>query len=722
MKTFVTLVCIFPFLLFSQQPEMSQKSLQDLMWIKRNAPAVLKGNTLLLTEFPLMKIGTHQYVSFIGKLREGMADHAFPEGVIIGKGKGKIRSVRIRLDALDKLQELTQIEYLELAGKIRPALDRALYDTRTDSVHAGTGLPQSYTGKDVIIGVNDWGFDYTHPMFYDTLLQNTRILAAWDQFKRSGPQPDGFNYGTEYGNATELIAAQGDTSNQLSYSTHGTHVSGIAGGSGAGIGAKGMAFESQFLFTTIQVDEAAALDSWEWMYEKAQEHQKRLVVNMSWGLYHFGTNDGTSLLSQAITEYTDLGVLFVSSAGNNGNVNFHFQREFHNDSIKSRINFYDYALHDSLWGQSIHGWGEVGKNFDVKMQVRASDNSLLAETVYFPTSMNGYDEGFLVVHSNNDTIWYTIAAQQAHPQNARPTARLCVNNKNTNLRIDLVARADEGNIHFWNLVMLTTNGGNWGMPFTSNGSGYIAGDKFFGIGEPSCAEDALTVAAHLSEYLHPNGVTLLGGSRADFSSIGPLYNGTMKPDVSAPGHNVVSSISSFTDDAYSSSASLQFNGRTYHFSGMSGTSMSSPVVTGICALIWEVNPYLTPRQVKTIVMETARRDNYTGTIPAAGSTSWGFGKIDAKAAVERAILTVGLEELPASESKQWEVYPNPSGSVISVSGFDTMDTVHLFDATGKEIRLDALKKTWDISGYAPGVYVFRIISGNKVYQKKIVIQ
>lgn len=35
-------------------------------------------------------------------------------------------------------------------------------------------------------------------MFYDTLLENTRILAAWDQYKTSGPRPAGFEYETAY--------------------------------------------------------------------------------------------------------------------------------------------------------------------------------------------------------------------------------------------------------------------------------------------------------------------------------------------------------------------------------------------------------------------------------------------------------------------------------------------------------------------------------------------
>lgn len=721
MKALLSLIFTVPFFLFSQQPEMSQKSLLDLTFIKRNIRSIAGGNQQLIAELPLVNIDGHQYVSFLGKLKNSAGAISAPEGVIIGKGRGKIRSVRIRLDALHRISELSQIQYLELAGKIQPALDRVVFDTRVDSVHAGLGLPRSFTGKNVIIGVNDWGFDYTSPMFYDTLLQDTRILAVWDQFRRSGPAPQDFNYGSEFSTPAELLGIQSDTSNQLSYSTHGTHVAGIAGGSGAGVITKGMAFESEFLFTTILVDEAAALDSWYWMYEKAQEYQKRLVVNMSWGLYHFGTNDGTSLLSQAIEEFTDSGVLFVSSAGNNGSSNFHFQREFNSDSIRSRINFFDYALHDSLWGQSIHGWGETGKKFEVKIQVRAANGTLLGETPYYPITMNNYDEGLIIANAA-DTVWFNVAAQEMHPQNLRPTVRFRVKNTHTSLRVDLVVRAEEGKVHFWNVVELSTNGGNWGMPFTSGGTGYIAGDNKYGIGEPACADDALTVASHSGSYLHSNGTTVIGGSLSSFSSNGPRYDEVLKPDISAPGSSVLSSVSSFTDDSYTEASSVHFQGRDYPFARLSGTSMSSPVVTGVCALIWEANPFLSPRQVKQIIIETARRDNHTGQIPPEGDVRWGFGKVNARLAVYNALHVVGVENQSVSAEKEWSVYPNPANLTLSVTGFEVMDIVHLFDVSGKEIKLDAAKNTWSVDGFAPGTYLFRVVSNNRVYQKKVVIQ
>jgi minor extracellular serine protease Vpr len=718
MKKILLLLVLFPSVLLSQAPEISQKSLQDINAINRSKAFIPK-DEILLRELPIMLIDNAYYVSFVGKLRS-LNDAISPkEGVIIGQGKGLIRSVRIRLDKLDVISSLSMLSHLELAGKIKPYLNKALFDTRVDSVHTGLGLDRAYTGKNVLIGINDWGFDYTHPMLYDTLLQQTRIFAAWDQFKRSGPHPQGYAYGTEYATAAALLAAQTDTTNQLNHSTHGTHVAGIAGGSGAGVMSKGMAFEAQFLLTTILVDEAAVLDSWNWLYDKAHEAQKNLVVNMSWGLYHFGTSDGSSLLSQAITEYTDLGVLFVSSAGNNGGVKFHFNRTFNNDSIKSRITFYDYALHDSLWGQSIHGWGEVGKNFEVKIQVKQGITNI-AETPYFSTLMNGYDEGFIVVNIN-DTIWYNIAGQSSHPQNGRPTVRFRIKNKHTNYLIDLVVRAQSGEVHFWNLVELTTNGGNWGQSFNSGGAGYIAGDAKYGIGEPSCAEDCLTVAAHISEYLHSNGTTLLGGARETFSSIGPLYSGIHKPDISGPGSQVISSISSFTTDTYTPMYSTTFNGRTYDFAKLSGTSMSSPAVAGICALIWEANPYLSPRQVKQIIMETARQDNKTGVISAPGSVEWGMGKVNARLAVKLALESLGLENMDVQTNDNWQVFPNPSSDVISINGLENSTSVHLVDASGKMISLDAKQTSWSVKNLTPGMYVIRVVSNNSVYQKKLTI-
>ncbi|MBK8659377.1 MAG: S8 family serine peptidase [Bacteroidetes bacterium] len=59
---------------------------------------------------------------------------------------------------------------------------------------------------------------------------------------------------------------------------------------------------------------------------------------------------------------------------------------------------------------------------------------------------------------------------------------------------------------------------------------------------------------------------------------------------------------------------------------LQGTSMSSPAVGGIIALLLEANLSLTPQQVKDILATTAIVDSSTGIIPAQGSLPWGYGK------------------------------------------------------------------------------------------------
>ena len=606
--------------------------------------------------YPIYQINGEWYLSMLGRTNSQFNSTALQDHYILFQNPvAGILTLKVPFQQLNAIEQLNGITYLQIAARIHNNLDKAIIDLRADSVHLGIGLPQGYAGKDVLIGITDWGFDYTHPVFYDTLLQQHRIYAAWDQYKSSGPAPNGFNYGTEYSNTQSLLAAGSDTANIYSYSTHGTHVAGIAGGGGATAAYRGVAYEAQFLFVTFLIDEGAVLDAWQWMYQKAIATDKRLVINMSWGLYHFGTLDGTSLLSQAITAFSNLGVVFVNSGGNNGNVNFHLKKTFTNDVLKSRIEFYDYNANPNMWGQSIHAWGEVGQSFSNGIIVTNTSNAVLAQSPLYSTSLSSnYVDTFLVV--NQDTIWYNISADAAHPLNGRPQIRLRVKNTHANLRVQLHSTASSGTVHYWNVTELITEVGNWGMAFLAAGTGTTSGDNQNGISEPSCADDVISVAAYATQYATASG-SLVGGALASFSSKGPRYDGAMKPDIAAPGVGIASAISSFTDGNYTSVANTNFNNTTYHFAKFSGTSMAAPMVAGVAALMLEANPYLSSAQVKEIMMQTARQDSYTGVIPNEGSPQWGAGKINAYAAVQLAVQTLGV--LDTKPQIEWSVYPNP---------------------------------------------------------------
>jgi minor extracellular serine protease Vpr len=664
-----------------------------------------------LERFPVSAIHGRHFVSLYGKPRASATWQNFRDaGVLIGTQTAGIATIKVPLELVHQLDFSSVYSYIEIPAKAYPHLNRALADTHADSVQHGWGLPEAFTGEDVLIGVTDWGFDYTHPMFYDTLLQASRIYAAWDQYKQAGDVPAGYAYGAEYDTPSELQPAGSDTANIYSYHTHGTHVAGIAGGSGAGTPYRGFAFESQFLFATFLIDAASVIDAFYWMKAKADASGKRLVVNMSWGLYHMGTLDGNSLLSQVLADLSEEGVVFVASAGNNGNVNFHIKKVFDNDSFTSHIQFYDYNANANMWGQSITMWGEQGQNFAAGISVYNSSGTLLVSSPLYGTTMNGYLDSMLI--SGNDTIFFNVAAESANPLNGLPNMRLRVKNTDTSLKVILNSAAAAGTVHYWNVTELTTGVGNWGMPLVAYGTGGLSGDAQYSIGEPTCSPDAISVAAYLSGYFNANGVPL-GGGIASFTSIGPLYTEEMKPDIAAPGVSVGSSISSFTDASYSAIQTISFNGADYDFARFSGTSMASPCVAGIVALMLDANPDLSPAQVKQIIKTTARTDDHTGTITAPGHTRWGMGKINAYQAVVAALNTISVDEL---ESGSWlAIYPNPASESVQVLAPDNaqLERITLTSADGKRMDVELQGNLFDCSGFPAGVYIVEGTFGGK---------
>ena len=636
-------------------------------------------------------------------------------GIYVGTVIKDIVSLKVPLNKINQLYDLKGVSHLDLANKVMPLVDRIDYDTRLDSVKMAIDLPQTYTGKGVYIGFLDWGYDYTHPNYYDTLMENYRVVAAWDQFKTSGPAPQGFNYGTEYIGFDALQTAGSDTANIYSYGYHGGHVAGIAAGGGAGIGIKGVAYESEMLFATFLIDAAAVLDAYEWMYQKAHSAGKRLVINQSWGLYYMGNLDGTSLLSQAIDNYSELGVVFTSSAGNNGNTNFHIEKTFEmNESLYSGVGF-STTSSPHYWGQSISAWGTEGAPFSIGFQVYNSGQQLLGESdLFHSVSTTTYVDTLMVIGS--DTVYYNLTMENENPFNNRPSARLRVKRTTSSHNLVLRIQANEGTVHAWNVAELSTGVGNMGTAFTSFGPNSVAGNSLYGIGEPACTESVIAVASHQIGSLNINGA-FTGGHLSNFSSSGPLYNGQLKPDISAPGANITSSISSFTDASISALQSVEFNGKTYSFARLSGTSMSSPVVAGIAALVLEANPYLSAAQVKSILLNTAYTDVRTGEIGPDGDIKWGWGKVDAYNAIKKALNTVSIDEKKLIH-QEIIAYPNPTSGTVYFKNVTSTQMVYIYDVKGQLILNTLLEDTnhLDIRALPKGTYLIKFSSNNQTFR------
>lgn len=130
------------------------------------------------------------------------------------------------------------------------------------------------------------------------------------------------------------------------------------------------------------------------------------------------------------------------------------------------------------------------------------------------------------------------------------------------------------------------------------------------------------------------GATTIDGFRVLFSSAGPTADGRIKPDVMAPGANVWSA--SAGSDSYS---------------GQDGTSFSAPLVTGVCALLLQQNPSLTPYELIELLHKTATRNDRPDTL-----MGWG---------IVQAAWAAGLD-VANENGTGVELWPNPMDDLVRI--------------------------------------------------------
>lgn len=637
-------------------------------------------------------------------------------GMVIGAQAGQIITLRVPVEALPLLESNKEVLQYSISHRIAaPECNNTRFDTRTDSVQNGLGIDDdtSFNGEGVYIGITDWGFDYTHPNINNIKKDNYRVEMAWDHFRLAGPAPAGFDYGTLINTRTDLLIAKGDTSNLYGYGTHGTHVAGISAGRGYDGNYIGQAPYAKLLLCSFGLGEKEWMDGVAWMKQVAQDSARRLVVNSSWGMYSFSTLDGSSLLSQAINAWSDEGVVFCTSGGNNGHstVPFHVSRTFRNDTVDtlrtvavraSEI----YSIMET--GQVLIMWGEEGKDFSAGLKIWEDSAHSWRSPMY--STADGDTVIYDTIHCDDVNVGYRIMIEHSNPFDQRPHIQIDVNKvmKQTHLLIT----ANEGTVHAWNVANKENHAGNEGCTFSSrNLEGYVSGDNMYGVGEPACAAKCISVAAHNADRIRNNGSYLLG-DLADFSSSGPLINGVMKPEISAPGVNVASSISAWTTSSYMAVFTKTYLGQRYIWAEMSGTSMSSPAVTGVVALMLQANPALSVDQIRNIIFTTARNDEKTGPLVANDSMDyrWGWGKIDARKAVNQALSLVGINQVENLRTPL-KVYPNPATSTVTVKTFcgePQKLLVYSVDGRLLQQRTVTHETTFDINGWTPGIYIVRV--------------
>ncbi|HEV8200524.1 MAG TPA: S8 family serine peptidase, partial [Candidatus Polarisedimenticolia bacterium] len=114
------------------------------------------------------------------------------------------------------------------------------------------------------------------------------------------------------------------------------------------------------------------------------------------------------------------------------------------------------------------------------------------------------------------------------------------------------------------------------------------------------------------------------GTLASFSSPGPTRDGRLKPEITAPGFGVSSTLSIDATPLAPGDVPLQMPDLVHWI--LPGTSFSAPHIAGIYAQLLSMNPTLDAAQAKQILIATARVDNFVTPPP---NNDWGYGKVGA---------------------------------------------------------------------------------------------
>jgi uncharacterized membrane protein len=189
---------------------------------------------------------------------------------------------------------------------------------------------------------------------------------------------------------------------------------------------------------------------------------------------------------------------------------------------------------------------------------------------------------------------------------------------------------------------------------------------------------------------HAGGV--LPGTLTGFSSRGPssLFPNAYIPTIMAPGQNIRSSLPGGVYQAWS------------------GTSMASPHATALVGLMWSANPGLAGMVEETmdIIRDTAvpltgvGGSNCGGDYDTGPNNDWGFGTIDALAAVEAAILFGGVGNLDGTVTDQDTSAPIAGATVQAMLDPDTGWSA-VTDANGYYNRV-VLSGTYTVTASAFG--------------------
>ena len=529
-------------------------------------------------------------------------------------------TVTIPNNAVGEASDIHGVNMIDISHRVHLLTDSVSSSTHAKMVNEGVNLPQSYTGKGVVLGVVDTGIDFNHRAFLDSNLKN-RISRMYMPHDNTGKPVEGLP-GSEYA-GDEILSLKYDAKE-----THGTHTTGIAGGSIVNA-YRGMAPDAELVLCALgdELTEVNVVNGVQYIAQYAASVGKPCVINLSLG-NHDGPHDGNGFMSRAFDEIAQRyrNVIIVLAAGNEGNMPLYIHKTISSAQSLATI------LSDSE--AEVDAWSNKPKPFGLKILLYNTHNPHIAYTtdcLMSDTTFNFNSNEFFaqavrsgklsVSFGKNDITGNTNIYLKSDMRMKSP------------YKIGLEYQADEEiDLRVWECSQASS--------FQSYGmKGFTDGSDKCSISDMATGHYTISVGACVNRNFH---TTCYGdkvrdtyaaiGTISSFSSYGVDVNGVSHPYIVAPGQVVISSVNSYlSEPSQCAMTEVDAAGRTCFWGVSSGTSMAAPCVAGIVALWQEANPHLTIEQVKSIMATSADKSNN------AVGIRFGNGRIDAYQGILQAL-------------------------------------------------------------------------------------
>ncbi len=746
---FSILVIFLLYLGLCQAQFENSKMSTDLLLLHQNRDSHPSGQKI-----PILIKGNLDSISKLVEETNGIFKYAY----------GEIAAVQIDVSALELLvnhPSLKRLEYKKVKlSKLFYEDSTADVNNRIRSVHAGLGdLPQAFRGEGIILGIIDDGFEWRHPDFLNAD-SSSRIQFLWDQAHFN---PNYFEH--FYGYGSSWNKQQIDAGN-ISHTPadHGTHVLGTAAGNASASG-KYIGIAPQADIIAVSIDEngtdflAAFVDACHFILNKAALLGKPCAINSSVGNYG-GSHDGKDLYTELIDSMLSSGggKALIQATGNARAYNMHWGTELFSGDT-ARIVFKKIPQ-QPLMASFIYA--DTADFNNVNFNVALLDSSTLQIFSITP-SINllrdfSFSAGnFLPIV---DTLFYSnqiATILKIYAEQWAGVYQLIITIENPEPA---------------SLVQLTFSGHGkvdcWSHPVTLGSSEmlsnvslnhYINPDNEQSIaGYWNCSDNVISVASYQNMAWMENyaGDTIqlftagwLPPGISHFTSLGPTRDGRQKPDLAAPGGQVMSSAPLSTLQNYRNSNFPYLDADGWHISNR-GTSMAAPMVAGAAALYFQCRPWASCQDVKIALESSSRLDTtvfmQSSELP---NIHWGYGKLDVYNLMTACIIygctdssAINYNPLAMVDDNScdyvtnltelgnfsFEVFPNPFQNKILIKLAD-MESIGaeiiLRDVLGrhfKNIQITESVQEINTEGLSSGIYFLTLRKNDKTLETRKVLK